>query len=126
MNESMNTENSTNEFWGFEEDQFTMVMHLSQFAGFVIPYAGLALPIVMWATNKDKSEKIDKHGKVILNWIISTTIYLIASVILMIVIVGFFTLFAVAILCFIFPIIGAIKAKDGEVYRYPLSINFLK
>ena len=28
------------------------------------------------------------------------------------------------LLCLIFPIIGAIKANDGEVWPYPLSIRF--
>ncbi len=26
----------------------------------------------------------------------------------------------------IFPIIGGLKAKEGEVYRYPMTIRFIK
>ena len=46
-------------------------MYLSVFANVIIPFAGIVLPVVMWATNKDQSSLIDKHGKNILNFIIS-------------------------------------------------------
>jgi uncharacterized Tic20 family protein len=28
-----------------------------------VPFGGIALPIIMWATNKDKSSIIDQHEK---------------------------------------------------------------
>jgi uncharacterized Tic20 family protein len=112
--------------WGMEVNQYCMFMHLSQYAGFIVPYAGLGLPIVMWLTNKDKSELVDRHGKSILNWIISSTIYLIASVILMFLFIGFITLFALVVCYLIFTILGAISASNGKVYKYPLSITFVK
>lgn len=40
--------------WGMEENTFLMMMHLSQFAAFLVPGAGIVLPIVMWAANKDQ------------------------------------------------------------------------
>ena len=101
-------------------------MHLAQFAGLIVPIANIVLPIVMWTTNKDKSELIDQHGKHILNWMISSFIYFFVSFILMFVIIGVFTIFAVAICSIIFTIMGAIKANNGEVYKYPLSITFIK
>ena len=110
--------------WGMEANQFCMLMHLSQFAGFVVPMGGLILPIVMWTTNKDKSDIVNQHGKNILNWIISSFIYIIVSLILMFVLIGFVTIFAVAICSLIFTIVGAVKANSGEVYKYPLSINY--
>ncbi len=118
----------TNDFkpWGMELNQFCMLMHLSQFSSFIIPLGGLILPIIMWSTNKEKSEIIDEHGKNILNWIISSFIYAIVSVILMFVLIGFIAIFAVIICSLIFTIIGAIKANDGIVYKYPLSITFIK
>lgn len=112
--------------WGMELKQFTVFMHLSQFLSFVFPFAGIVMPIVMWATNKDQSELIDRHGKNILNWIISSTIYIIASLILMFLIVGIFTLIAVVICSFVFTIIGAIRANEGEVYEYPLAIKIIR
>ena len=114
------------QFWGMSENTFCMLMHLSLFAGAVVPGAGLVLPIVMWATNKDESPIIDQHGKNILNFIISMVIYAAASLVLMIIVVGFFTLIAVGVLAIVFPIIAAVKANDGIYWPYPLCIRFFK
>lgn len=41
---------------GMEENTYLMLMHLSQFAGFIIAGLGFVIPIVMWLVNADKSE----------------------------------------------------------------------
>ena len=103
-----------------------MLMHLSQFAGIIVPFGGIALPIIMWATNKDKSSIIDQHGKNILNWMISFYIYVSISAILILLIVGIFAVIALCLVAVIFAIIGAIKANNKEIFNYPLTIQFLK
>lgn len=112
--------------WGMELKQFTVLMHLSQLASVIIPLGGIILPIVMWTTNKDQSKTVDEHGKNIVNWLISSLIYLIASFILTLVVIGIIGVIAVGICSLVFTIIGAIKASNGEVYKYPLSIQFFK
>ena len=114
------------EFWGMDELNYSMLMHLSQFAGAIIPFGGLAMPLVMWLTNNKNSETVDAHGKNIMNWIISMVIYVIASFILTFVFIGIITMIAVGILAIVFPIIGAVKANRGEIWKYPLSIPFIK
>ncbi len=105
-----------------------MFIHLSQFAGFMIPYAGLILPIVLWQIKKDESEVIDKHGKIVANWIITETIAFIALFILTLVTFGLggIVLIAFGVVAVIFPIIGAVKANSGELWSYPMSIQFFK
>ncbi len=112
--------------WDMELSTYCMLMHLSQFAGIIIPFGGIALPIVMWVTNKDKSPTVDQHGKNILNWMISFYIYTSISIILILLLVGIFTLIALCFMTLIFAIIGAVKANNKEFYTYPLSISFFK
>ncbi len=112
--------------WNMDLYSYCMLMHLSQFAGIIVPFGGIALPIIMWATNKDKSSIIDQHGKNILNWMISFYIYISISAVLILLIVGIFALITLGIIAVIFAIIGAIKAANKELYPYPLSIQFLK
>ena len=109
-----------------EERQMGLFLHLSQLAGVVLLFGGIILPIVLWQTQKEKMPALDAHGKMVVNWMISAMIYAVASVVLMIVVIGFFTLLAVAVLHIVFPIIGAIKANNGELWQYPLTIKFLK
>ncbi len=112
--------------WNMELSSYCMLMHLSQFAGIIVPFGGIALPIIMWATNKDKSSIIDQHEKNILNWMISFYIYVSISAILILLIVGIFALIALCLIAVIFAIIGAVKANNKEIFNYPLSITFIK
>ena len=110
--------------WGMEDNTFLMLMHLSQLASYLIPGVGLVLPIIMWATNKDKSPVIDQHGKVILNWMISSLIYAVVCAILIFVVIGIFGLIALGIMNLVFVILGGVKANEGTLWAYPLSIKF--
>ena len=58
------------------------------------------------------------------NWIISEILYGVLCVILLFVVVGLPLLVALGVLAVVFPIIGGIKANNGEVWRYPMSITF--
>jgi len=111
--------------WGIEENKFCMFIHLAQLIGYVFPAVGIALPIIMWATNRKRSVLADQHGKNVINWMISSFIYMIISVILVFVFIGIPLLIAIGICSLVFTIIGGIRANDGIVYKYPLSITFL-
>lgn len=109
-----------------EQKQWGMFLHLSQFLNFIIPFGGVIAPIVMWQIKKDEMPAIDAHGKMVTNWMISSFIYSIVSIPLMFIFIGFLTLFAVVVMGIVFPIIAAIKANNGELWEYPLTIKFLK
>ncbi|HEX3102595.1 MAG TPA: DUF4870 domain-containing protein [Pyrinomonadaceae bacterium] len=109
-----------------DQRQMGMFLHLSQLAGLIVPLAGIVVPIILWQTQKDKIPALDPHGKMVANWMISALIYAVVSIPLMFLIVGFFTLLAVAVLHIVFPIIGAVKANNGELWNYPLTIKFIK
>lgn len=110
--------------WGMKLPTFLLVLHLSQLAGYVIPVLGLVLPIVMWATNKDQFPEVDQHGRVIFNWMVSALIYGAIFFVLIFLLIGFPLLIALGICAIVFPIIGAIKANEGALWRYPGSIRF--
>ncbi len=106
--------------------QWAMFVHFSLLAGFIVPILGLALPIIIWQLKKTDFPEIDAHGKVVVNWIISAIIYGIACSLLFYISIGIPVLFVLAAVCVIFPIIGGIKANNGELWKYPLSIQFFK
>lgn len=109
-----------------DEKQMGMFVHLAGLANaFAFPI-GAILSVVLWQTQKDKMPALDAHGKMAMNWAISSLIYGVVSFVLMIVLVGFLTGLAVWLMMIIFPIIGGIKANNGELWEYPLTIKFLK
>jgi uncharacterized protein len=116
-------------FWGMEERIYCMLLHLSQLLGVIlpfIPFIGVVVPVIMWASEKDRSPAVNTHGRIVLNWIISYIIYFAISLMLIVVIIGAPLLVAVVVLNVIFVIIGGVKASSGEFWKYPLSIPFFK
>lgn len=101
------------------------LLHLSLLAGFIVPIAGLVVPIVIYVLKKQELPGLEPHFNVVMNWILSLLIYGLVSAVLVVVLVGVVLLWLLAVLALVFPIIGAIKANDGVVWEYPLSIPFL-
>src|SRR5947208_4236650 len=110
-----------------DQRQMGMFLHLSQLANVILFPVGIILPIVLWQTQKEKMPELDAHGKMVVNWVISSTIYAFVSIpLIFLFFLGLLTLIAVALMGIIFPIIGGIKANNGELWQYPFTIKFLK
>jgi len=82
-------------------------------------------PIIIWLLKKDSSEFVDYHGRQYLNFLISYTIYGIIAGIAVVIFIGFVLLPIVGIVAFVFTIIGAVKAYEGEYYRMPFIFRIL-
>lgn len=109
-----------------EMRQWAMFLHLSQLAGYILPLLGLVVPIIIWQSKKDQFPILDVHGKNVINWIISELIYGAICFVLMFVVIGIPLLGILGILAVVFPIIGGIRANNGEVWRYPFTIEIIK
>lgn len=109
-----------------QERQWAMFCHLGGFCGFLIPFGNIIAPLILWLIKKDEFPFVDYHGKEALNFNISITIYAIVCTILGIVLVGFLLLFILLILVIVFIIKATIAANNGEYYRYPITIRFIK
>ncbi len=104
---------------------WAMILHLSVFAGYVIPFAGLIAPIVIWQIKKAEFPELDAHGKEVTNFLISMIVYSMVAGLLVLVFVGIFLLMALAVMGIVFPIIGAINASSGKFWRYPLIFRVI-
>jgi len=107
-----------------DEKQWAMMIHLSQLLGFVVPVAGMAVPIVLWQIKKDTSRSIDQHGRVVANWVITELILGVICFIAVFFFVGILMVIALAAVGVAFPVIGGIKANNGELWPYPMSFPF--
>jgi uncharacterized protein len=105
---------------------YAMGVHLIALAGLVVPFGNIIGPLVMWLIKREQSPVVDAAGKEALNFQISCTIYAVISGLLVFVLIGIPLLFLVAIISVVFAIVAAVKASNGEFYRYPLSIRFLR
>ena len=69
---------------------------------------------------------VNAVGKAALNFQISVTIYFAAAMVTCLIAIGVALAPAVFLFGVICSIIGAVKASEGEVFNYPLSIKFIK
>ncbi|MGH8281921.1 MAG: DUF4870 domain-containing protein [Gammaproteobacteria bacterium] len=108
------------------ERNWGMAAHLSALAGYVIPFGSIIGPLVVWLMKKDEMPFVNVQGKEALNFQITVVIAALISVVLILVIIGIFLLWALAIIDLIFIIVAAIQASKGVDYRYPISLRLIK
>ncbi|HMC01515.1 MAG TPA: DUF4870 domain-containing protein [Flavobacteriaceae bacterium] len=106
--------------------QLLVLTHLSQLITLVIGFGSLLLPLFLWLTKKNEVYEMDEHGKRIVNFQLSILIYsLICIPLILLLGLGLLGLVVLGIISFVFPIINAIRASNGETPQYPLSLNFI-
>ena len=103
-----------------------MICHLAALAGYVIPFGNVIGPLVAWQIKKDGSAFVDYHGKESLNFQITVTLAIMASIPLVLVLIGILMLIVIPIAALVLVIVASVKAGNGEIYRYPLTIRLIK
>ena len=112
---------------GKDARMWAMFCHLAGLGGYVMPVVGnIVGPLIVWQIKKDEHPFVDQQGKEAVNFQISMTVYALVSAILIVACVGVFLLAAVGALDLVLLLIAAVKANNGQAYRYPLTIRFIK
>ena len=81
---------------------------------------------VFWLWKKAENPAVDAHGKESLNFQISMTIWTLICMASIFVLIGFVLAPIAVVTNIVLTIIASIKASNGELYRYPLTIRFVK
>ena len=132
------------------------LIHISAFAGFLFPFGHIITPLIAWQTLKERSPFLDRQGKEAVNFNLSYTLYSFILTLtfipfamgtffrnfnhfdnfyidfdfntnIILGFIGFGTITGIIYLAGIaLVIIASLKAKDGENYKYPFTIKFIK
>lgn len=111
-----------------------MLAHLSAFAGALIALAFVG-PLVVWLVKRNESPFVADQAREALNFNLSLYLYLTVGTVLLVIVgvltLGFgFVLFALlpigGLVWLILTIVAAVRANNGERYRYPLTIRFVR
>jgi len=94
--------------------------------------AGFLGPLIIWLAKKE-DPYVEEHARESLNFQLSLMLYFFVWMISLILIfwipiwifVWMPVFFGLAILGLVTGIVGAIRASNGEMYRYPLCIRFV-
>lgn len=123
---------------------WSMLCHLSALAGFLHPVLIVIAPLIVWQLKKNELPEIDPHGKEVVNFMLTISIINIIGWFAIMVTAGFgymwrspFAVFSggfgiasilgiINLVAIILAIVAGIRANNGDFYRYPFSIRFIK
>lgn len=100
---------------------WAILSHVSFFLGIWI-----IIPLVVYLAMRGESEYVARNAKEALNFHISLFIYVLCAVPLIFMLIGIPVMAAVIVGAAVLTVIASVKAADGEVYRYPLTIRLIK
>ena len=109
---------------------YGMLTHLSAFAGAIVALAFVG-PLIMWLARRDEHPFLDHHGKEALNFNLSMLLYGVIGFVASFATlgIGLIVVIPAAVVFFVTwvvtTIVAAVKANNGEGYRYPLTIRFI-
>ncbi len=109
-----------------EERNWAMLCHLISFSGYLIPFGNIFGPLLLWLLKREEWPQVDDQGKESLNFQITWTIFFFITIVLCFVMIGLVLLPVVILVDLILVVIATIKASEGELYRYPLTIRFIQ
>jgi len=103
-----------------EEKTMALLAHVLTFVSNIIA------PLIIYLVKKDDSSFVAFHAKESLNFQITMLIAFIVSILLWVVIIGFFITWLLGIADLVLVIVATMKASEGKLYRYPFSIRFIR
>ena len=108
-----------------EEQTWATAAHWS---ALVASFFGLGFlgPLLILLIQGQKSPRVRANAVESLNFEITYIIGMIASVVLLLVVVGFVTIIAFPLLWLIFRIVASVQTANGQDYRYPVNIRLVK
>jgi uncharacterized Tic20 family protein len=89
-------------------------------------FSSIIVPLVAYLVLRDRGEFVRQHARAALNFHITAAIAGVVASILTVVLIGFVLLPVIAVLVVVFAVMAAIAANQGQFYKYPLSIEFIK
>jgi len=99
--------------------------HLSAFLSLA-----LILPLVVYLAMKNESAYVRDNAREALNFHLSLLVYAIGCGLLALTLIGAplaaFVLICLGLTTLVLSIVAAIRANEGKVYQYPITIRFVK
>jgi uncharacterized Tic20 family protein len=103
-----------------------VVAHLSTFAGLVLPFGSVIGPLAVWLTRRNEDPFIDDAGREALNFGISIASYGLVMLVAALMLIGIPFLIVGLVAWVVLASLAAAKASQGQGYRYPLTMRFVR
>ncbi|HEY0075363.1 MAG TPA: DUF4870 domain-containing protein [Abditibacteriaceae bacterium] len=105
---------------------WAMACHLAGLSAYIgVPFGHIFGPLLIWLIKKDEIPFVNDQGREAVNFGITLTIFYIAAFLTALFLIGIPALLALPVVHLIIGIVAAMRASEGEVYRYPFNIRFI-
>ena len=108
-----------------DERTWGILVHAVAFSGIVVPFGNILGPLVVWLVKKDESAFVDANGKQALNFQLTWTGILVLAGLTIFVGIGVLLVPIVALAWLVLVVLATVRASDGQVYDYPLTIDLI-
>jgi uncharacterized Tic20 family protein len=108
-----------------QERLWGMLAHLLSFVAAYL-FLGFVAPLVILLVLGPRSAYVRAHAVESLNFNLSWLLYGIVGVILAFLLIGIPILIALGIAYLVLVVIASVRASNGVLYRYPLTIRFIR
>jgi hypothetical protein len=100
--------------------------HLSTFAGLIVPFGSVIGPLAVWLTRRDRDPFIDQAGREALNFGITIAVYGSVLLVAALMLVGIPPLVVGVVAWVVLASLAAVRASQGQAYRYPLTLRLVR
>jgi uncharacterized Tic20 family protein len=108
-----------------QERLWGMLAHLLSFVAAYL-FLGFVAPLVVLLVFGPRSAFVRANSVESLNFNLSWLLYAIVSVVLIVIGIGILLLIALGIAYVVLIIIASVRANGGQLFRYPLTIRFVR
>ena len=108
-----------------QERLWAMLSHLLSFVAAYL-FLGFVAPLIVLLVFGPRSAFVRANAVESLNFNLTWLLYGIVAVILAFVLIGIPILIVLGIAYLVLVIVASVKANNGEVYRYPATIRFVR
>jgi uncharacterized Tic20 family protein len=103
-----------------DEKMWSVLVHIGGI------FFGWLAPLIGYLLLKDRGPFVRYNVVAALNFQLTLLIAYVAGFATVFFIVGFLIIFAASVLAIVFGILAAVATNNGQYYRYPLSIEFVR
>jgi uncharacterized Tic20 family protein len=108
-----------------QERLWAMLAHLLSFVAAYL-FLGFVAPLIVLLVFGPRSAYVRAHAVESLNFNLTWLLYGIVGVILAFLLIGIPILIALGIAYLVLVVIASVRANNGEFFRYPLTIRFIR
>lgn len=103
-----------------EKNKWLALLHISGLFAFLLP------PLIIYLWKKEDVPEMETHFADVMNFQISIIVYIFASILAVILIIGIVLLPLIGVLSTVIIFLNSIRVLNGKSYKYPFIIRFIK